>query len=59
MSFRGTGDLLPCSELYQIVSIWIHKLGPAELERGQQGELNTLLGWNTKYKSKRTAGLQR
>jgi hypothetical protein len=42
MSFRQRGDLLPCLWLHFIVSISIHAIALADLERAQQGECYAL-----------------
>jgi hypothetical protein len=52
-------DFLPCSELYQIASILVHTMGPADSKRARQGELNTSAGCDVKHNSRHTTGLQR
>jgi hypothetical protein len=42
MSFRRRGDLLPCLWLHFIVSISIHAIELADLERAQRGECYAL-----------------
>ena len=59
MSFRQCGNLLPCLWLHFIVSISIHAIALADLERAQRGECYALWDWNMKLNTKRTAALQR
>ena len=48
MSFCQAGDLLQCLRLCRIASILIQKMGPMDLEGGQQGEWGALLVRNKK-----------
>jgi hypothetical protein len=48
MSFRRDGDLLPSSGLYLIASILIQKMGPTDLEGGQQGKWRCTIGLKQK-----------
>jgi hypothetical protein len=42
MSFCQAGDLLPCLRLCQIAGIPIQATNLADLEKGVQGDVNTL-----------------
>jgi hypothetical protein len=57
MSFRKTCDFLPCFGLCKTASIVIEMMGPADLQRGQRGELNTPSDRDIKRNIRRTAKL--
>jgi hypothetical protein len=57
MSFRQHNDLLPYLGLYQIASILIYAMKPADLERTRQGELNISLSYEMKRNIEHTMGL--
>jgi hypothetical protein len=57
MSFRRTFDFLPCSGSCKTTSIVIEMMGPADLQRGQRGELITPSDRDIKHNIRRTAKL--